>query len=136
MTDFKPQIEDDAKVNCAQPADENSEETFDRENDDDTPFEHVQNTLDPIEQAKADKALKAESMTAFARFSTFGIYLLLAIGLGYLIGHWLDKTFNCEPILTIFWVACGVAAAIMELVKSIKLASHIGDQDDPTSMKK
>ncbi len=80
-------------------------------------------------QKEADAKLKSESLKTAAGWGNFGLFLLLAVIFGYFIGHVLDGFFGTKPIFTIFWVCCGVAAAVRELVRTIKAASKLGDDD-------
>ncbi len=42
----------------------------------------------------------------------------LAIGVGYLLGHWLDGVFGIKPWLTVICTALGVAAAFVNLFRT------------------
>ena len=69
-----------------------------------------------------------------ATMGSFALFLGLSVVVGYLIGRYLDNWLGTGPYLTIFWVICGVAAAIMELIKLIRKARRLGDPThDPKS---
>ena len=82
-------------------------------------------------QNSADDKLKTESLKTAAGWGNFGLFLLLAVIFGYFIGNALDGFLGTKPVLTVFWVCCGVAAAVRELVRSIKAASKLGNDDAP-----
>ena len=89
----------------------------------------LDNYVSKQSQKEADAKLKSESLKTAAGWGNFGLFLLLAVIFGYFIGHALDGIFGTKPILTIFWVCCGIAAAVRELVRTIKAASKLGDDD-------
>ncbi len=77
-----------------------------------------------------DKALRAATLTAYGKFSTIGIFLLLSIAFGYAIGHFFDNLFHLnKPIFTVFWIICGIAATIKEFLTMLKNARKLGDDD-------
>ena len=47
--------------------------------------------------------------------STVGLAMALSIGLGALIGHYLDEKFDTEPWLFLIFLGCGIAAAFRSL---------------------
>ena len=57
-----------------------------------------------------------------SRYSHVGIFFGVAVALGLLGGHWLDKRWHCEPWLTIAGLLVGVAAGFRELYRVSKLA--------------
>ena len=83
-------------------------------------------------EKEADRKLKADSLKIAASLGNFGLFLVLAVLFGYFIGHALDGFFGTKPILTIFWVCCGVAAAVRELVKNIKAAGKLSEDKNTT----
>jgi F0F1-type ATP synthase assembly protein I len=54
---------------------------------------------------------------AIAEASSLGFMFPLAIGLGYLWGHWMDGLFGTGPWLTWIFTAFGLIAAFMNLFK-------------------
>ena len=86
----------------------------------------IEDTSTPEE----DKALRAKSIQTFGKFSTIGLHLLFAVIIGYVIGRWLDKTFDIYPVMTLFWVVCGILSTIFEFIKLVKDAQRL---DDDTS---
>ncbi len=58
-------------------------------------------------------------------FSTVGLTMALSIGIGALIGHYLDKKFGTEPWLFIVFFGFGVAAAFRNLYRMHKKAKDI-----------
>jgi ATP synthase protein I len=47
--------------------------------------------------------------------STVGLAMALSIGLGALIGHYLDAKFDTKPWLFFIFLGCGIAAAFRSL---------------------
>ncbi|MCL2326204.1 MAG: AtpZ/AtpI family protein [Proteobacteria bacterium] len=69
-----------------------------------------------------------------ASMGSFALFLGLAVVFGYVIGRYLDNWLGTGPYLTIFWVLCGVAASVMELIKLVRKAKLLGDPThDPKS---
>ena len=89
----------------------------------------IEDTSTPEE----DKALRAKSIQTFGKFSTIGLHLLFAVLIGYVIGRWLDKTFDIYPVMTLFWVICGILSTIFEFIKLVKDAKHLDDDQSPKS---
>ena len=52
-----------------------------------------------------------------ARYGAVGIEFGLAIGLGFLIGDWLDREAGTEPYLMILFVVLGAAAGMKALLR-------------------
>jgi len=49
---------------------------------------------------------------------TLAFVFPVAIGLGYVLGRWLDKTFNTSPWLTGLFTLLGIAAAFVQLFRT------------------
>ena len=52
-----------------------------------------------------------------AELTSVGIQFPVSIGIGYLMGHYLDKWLDLYPILTIVFSIFGVAAAFMNVFR-------------------
>ena len=65
-----------------------------------------------------------------------GIEVAVAIAIGYLGGHWLDRKLNTSPWLSYIGLAAGIGAAIKALVRVTrdyrKKNSNDGDGNLPT----
>lgn len=83
------------------------------------------------EEKEADKKLRAESMKIMASVGNFGIFLILAVLFSYFIGNALDSFFGTKPVFTVFWILCGIAASIRELVSNIKKAMKLAEDSSP-----
>lgn len=57
-----------------------------------------------------------------SRYSYLGIFFGVAIVLGLLGGHWLDRRWHTEPWLMIAGLLVGVVAGFRELYRMAKLA--------------
>jgi F0F1-type ATP synthase assembly protein I len=57
--------------------------------------------------------------------SSVGLSMAIAIGLGALIGHYLDNKFGTEPWLFFIFLAFGIAAAFKNLHLMYKKAKDI-----------
>jgi ATP synthase protein I len=51
---------------------------------------------------------------------TLGFLFPVAIGVGFVLGRWLDGTFHTRPWLTIICTALGIAAAFVNLFRAGK----------------
>ena len=108
------------------PTDEGVSQTLEEDKE-----EEKDMVLPDTDSPEENRALRAESMKTFGRLSTFGLNLLLAVLVGYVIGHFIDDLFGIKyPVFTVFWVLCGVAFAVMELVKTIKAAIKLGSDSN------
>ena len=59
-----------------------------------------------------------------------GLEMGLAVGLGYILGDWLDNVFGTSPYLTIFWVLAGIGAAFKALIVSVRRTQKRLDAPD------
>ena len=73
-----------------------------------------------------DARIRAQSLKQAASLGNFGMFLILAVVIGYVIGRWLDGVFGTKPFFAVFWIVCGVISAILDLAKNIKKASKLG----------
>ena len=97
--------------------------------DKDDAFGEVQvDTRTDEEIAEEDKKLKAQSYKIAANLGNFGMFLIIALIFGYVIGRWMDGFFGTKPVFEVFWICCAVAASILELVKNIKKAQKLSDK--------
>jgi ATP synthase protein I len=74
----------------------------------------------------------AESFRRIADASSIGLAFPIAIGIGYLWGHWLDGVLGSGPWLTIVFALLGVAAGF---VNAFRTAIRIGKEEDAASKK-
>jgi len=57
--------------------------------------------------------------------SSMGLAMALSIGLGALIGHYLDGKFGTKPWLFLIFLGCGIAAAFRSLYIMYKKAKDL-----------
>ena len=62
-----------------------------------------------------DKKETRRIIRAMGFFSSIGISMALAIVLGALIGHWIDKTFDTAPWGFFIFIIFGITAAFRNL---------------------
>ena len=95
----------------------------------DTPSPEVTASADEsssdADSKEADKKIRAESFKLASEFGSIGLFLLIALVFSYYIGKWCDGLFGTKPIFTVFWICCGVAASVLEAVRTIKKASQL-----------
>jgi F0F1-type ATP synthase assembly protein I len=60
--------------------------------------------------------------------STAGMAMAFSIGIGALIGHYLDKKFDTEPWFFIIFLIFGIIAAFKNLYYMYKKAKDIGGE--------
>ena len=60
--------------------------------------------------------------------STAGMAMAFSIGIGVLIGYYLDKKFNTDPWFFIIFLIFGVVAAFRNLYYMYKKAKEIGGE--------
>ena len=88
----------------------------------------VEDSRSEEEIAEEDKKLKAQSLRQAGDLGSFGLFLLIAVIFSYFIGNWMDGVFNTKPVFTIFWICCGIAASVREMVRNIKKAQKMGEK--------
>lgn len=80
-------------------------------------------------EKEADRKLRAESYKIMASVGNFGLFLIIAVLFGWFIGSTMDKFFGIKPVFTVFWIATAVAASILELVRNVKAAKKLGEEE-------
>ena len=98
---------------------------------DDEPSEDQVHVLADSTTPEEDKAIRAESLRTFGKFSTIGLHLLFAVLIGYVIGRWLDNFFDIFPVMTLFWIGCGMISTLLECIKIVKQAQKLDDDSAP-----
>ncbi|VBB46608.1 conserved hypothetical protein [uncultured Desulfatiglans sp.] len=71
-----------------------------------------------------DEDLK-RTVKALGYISTVGLAMALSIGLGALIGHYIDKKFDTEPWFFYIFLGFGIAAAFRNLQILYKKAKDL-----------
>ena len=99
--------------------------------DDDNDDEKV--VIVPEGSEEEDRKLRAESYKIMASIGNLGLFLLLAVIVGYFIGDFLDGKLGTKPWFTVFWILCGVAATVKEAIRNIKAAQKLGEKETPKS---
>jgi F0F1-type ATP synthase assembly protein I len=61
---------------------------------------------------------KRDTANALYELATVGFVFPIAIGLGYLLGHWLDRLLGTGPWLTVILTAFGIIAAFVNLFRA------------------
>lgn len=72
----------------------------------------------------------AASVRRIADASSLGLAFPIAIGIGYLFGHWLDGVLTTSPWLTIVFSLFGIVAGF---VNAFRIALRIGAEEDRDS---
>jgi len=72
----------------------------------------------------------AASVRRIADASSVGLGFPIAIGIGYLFGHWLDGLFSTSPWLTVVFSAFGIVAGF---VNAFRIALRTGAEEDRDS---
>ncbi len=60
----------------------------------------------------------ADAFRTIGALSTVGISFVLAVGLGALIGYYLDKWFGTSPWLFLLFILFGLAAGILNVYRT------------------
>ncbi len=73
-----------------------------------------------------------------AELSSIGIQFPVSIGIGYLMGHFLDKWLKLYPVMTIVFSIFGVVAAFINVFRLNSELNRIekDEQDDRTDQEK
>ena len=64
--------------------------------------------------------MSKEDNKKLAAYSTVGLMFPISIGIGWVIGHFLDEWLKTSPYLTIAFVFYGIAAGFWNLFKVTK----------------
>lgn len=115
--------------------DQNQEESIQNipegleENSEESATDYDQNKDEPG-NPEEDKRIRAQSLRQASSLGNFGLFLFFAVVFGYVIGRWMDGFFGTKPVFVIFWVVCGIAAAILDFVKSIRKMMKEVEKDE------
>jgi ATP synthase protein I len=66
----------------------------------------------------ADDDRKARQNSAWLEMVSIGWMFPVAIGVGFALGWWLDKTFHTRPWLTAIFTAFGIIAAFVNFFRT------------------
>ena len=88
------------------------------------PHEHLHN-------AKKNGIRKIYS--DFAPFLTMGFQLAAAVVVSFLVGHWIDKKYNIEPIGKLVGILVGSVGGFIKFFKSV--ASLAADKEKRKNLK-
>ncbi|HJQ38037.1 MAG TPA: AtpZ/AtpI family protein [Thermoanaerobaculia bacterium] len=67
-----------------------------------------------------DDDKKARDMRQLVEASSIGWMFPIAIGIGYVMGHYLDKWLGTDPWLTVIFTLLGIIAAFRNLFRLAK----------------
>jgi ATP synthase protein I len=60
------------------------------------------------------------SVGALGALSAVGIAFVLAVGIGFLVGYWLDRWLGTSPLFMLIFFFIGVAAGVVNVVRTVK----------------
>ncbi len=84
----------------------------------------------PVEEKKKQKELFGQLM----RYSAVGIEMGVAVGIGVVVGSYLDRRFDTEPWLLLTFLGLGIAAgfkAFFRLVKQLSPSRKDNQRSSP-----
>lgn len=64
--------------------------------------------------------------------SSVGLELGLSVGIGMLVGWWLDQHLHTQPWLMLAWLVLGLVAGFRGVVRAVKRADHAAAQEEAT----
>ncbi len=59
------------------------------------------------------------SIGALGALSAVGIAFVLAVGIGFLVGYWLDRWLGTSPLFTLLFFFFGLVAGIVNVVRTV-----------------
>lgn len=62
--------------------------------------------------------------------SSVGLELGLAVGIGLLLGWWLDQHLHTQPWMMLLWLAFGLVAGFRGVVRAVKRADRDAAQEE------
>ncbi|MEZ5419399.1 MAG: AtpZ/AtpI family protein [Vicinamibacterales bacterium] len=68
-------------------------------------------------------ATDARTLRMIGQLSTIGLAFVFALMLGFGAGYWLDERLGTRPWLSLLGFALGLAAGILNVVRTMKVAS-------------
>jgi ATP synthase protein I len=73
----------------------------------------------------------ATSMGSVGALSAVGFAFVLAVVMGFLVGYLLDRWLGCSPLFTIIFFFLGLAAGIINVVRTASAVTGDEDQRNP-----
>ncbi len=64
-----------------------------------------------------------------ATIATSGMSFAVAVGIGALIGYYLDKWLKTSPWMLILWIGFGIAAGMKNIYDAFKLAAESDEKN-------
>ncbi|HPQ68696.1 MAG TPA: AtpZ/AtpI family protein [bacterium] len=74
--------------------------------------------------------LDIQAVKQGATVGAVGLEMGFSVVIGYLVGHYLDKWLDTEPVFTIIWIGFGLGAAAKALIMTYKRAKKVGEEPD------
>lgn len=71
-----------------------------------------------------------KKMRSILNASTIGFSFITAIGIGSLMGYYLDKNFNTKPYLTLIFMVLGIVAGFRNMLYFVKKSMTDSDNDE------
>jgi ATP synthase protein I len=59
------------------------------------------------------------SIGSLGALSAVGIAFVLAVGIGFLVGYWLDRWLGTSPLFMLVFFFLGLAAGIVNVVRTV-----------------
>lgn len=59
-----------------------------------------------------------------------GLEMGISVVIGYLVGHYLDKWLDTEPVFTIIWICFGFGAAANSLLMTYRRAKRMSEEEE------
>ncbi len=77
----------------------------------------------PQGRENSDESRPRAGMSRTLVLTTVGITLAVSVGLGAVVGMWLDRHWGTEPWLTVAGLLVGAAAGFLELWRTVQRVS-------------
>ncbi|HPM77924.1 MAG TPA: AtpZ/AtpI family protein, partial [bacterium] len=74
--------------------------------------------------------LDLQAVKQGATVGAVGLEMGISVVIGYLVGHYLDKWLDTDPVFTIIWIGFGLGAAGMAVYRTYKSAKKAGEEPD------
>ena len=68
----------------------------------------------------------ARTLRMIGQLSTIGLAFVFAIVLGFAGGYWIDRGLGTSPWFTLLGFAVGIAAGILNVVRTMRAVSQLG----------
>jgi ATP synthase protein I len=87
----------------------------------------------PVYTLRVTASNDPRTIRVLGQLSTIGLSFVLALVMGFAAGNWLDRRLDTRPWLSLLGFAAGLAAGVLNVVRTMKSVSTSGPPPPPSA---